>query len=218
MKKIIVFLIAIMFLSGCGENEKENNMKIEYQSMKIGDKVESYQLDLRIYGDYNNNTINEMYKIDNYKNEEYTVLEGNSVYYVVNGMTYKGVDIVYAEGTENFEEFIPMQPQKTNEKVFKDTDLILQGLINIEAKEKIENDLSILDLTVYSVKLKDNYVKKLLKTLGYGENYKECNGKIYLKDGKVYKIVYIVDGLTINGTFFRVNAIRKLNIDFSNIK
>lgn len=218
MKKIIVFLIAIMFLSGCGENKKENNMKIEYQSMKIGDKVESYQLDLRIYGDYNNNTINEIYKIDNYKNEEYTVLEGNSVYYVVNGMTYKGVDIVYAEGTENFEEFIPMQPQKTNENVFKDTDLILQGLINIEAKEKIENDLSILDLTVYSVKLKDNYVKKLLKILGYGENYKECNGKIYLKDGKVYKIVYIVDGLTINGTFFRVNAIRKLNIDFSNIK
>ena len=51
--------------------------------MQIGN-IESYQLDLRIYGKEN-----KMIKIDNYKNEEFKIVTNDDTYYVLNGITYK---------------------------------------------------------------------------------------------------------------------------------
>lgn len=61
--------------------------------------------------------------------------------------------------------------------------------------------------------MKDEYIKELLNKLGYINSYNEASGKIYLENDNIYKVIYIIDDLNINGTFFRVNGINDINID-----
>ena len=191
MKKILLILIPILILTGCGKN-----LNKQYEDMQIGN-IESYQLDLRIYGKEN-----KMIKIDNYKNEEFKIVTNDNTYYVLNGITYKE--------TENKET----KYEKVDEKVFTNTDLLLQALKNIKAKKEIDNDIKGLDLKLYEVTIDSNYIKSLLKELGCSEEYSNITSKIYLQNNTIYRIEHKIDDLKISATFFRVNNIKKSNINF----
>ena len=197
MKKILIIL-SVILLTGCGNEE----FKKAYENINIGDNIESYQLDLRIYGNIDNESINEMYKIDNYKNLKYKIDTFDLTYYFIDGKMYEEKEIL--EET---------QYSETNENIFYDTNIILEGLNNIKSKKAIENDIEGKVLTAYEVKLKDNYIKELLNKLGYTNNYNDVSGKVYLENDNIYKIIYVVDNLNINGTFFRVNSINDININ-----
>lgn len=190
MKKILLILIPILILTGCGKN-----LNKQYEDMQIGN-IESYQLDLRIYGKEN-----KMIKIDNYKNEEFKIVTNDDTYYVLNGITYKE--------TENKET----KYEKVDEKVFTNTDLLLQALKNIKSKKEIDNDIKGLDLKLYEVTIDSNYIKSLLKELGYSEEYSNITSKIYLQNNTIYRIEHKIDDLKISATFFRVNNIKELNIN-----
>ena len=190
MKKILLILIPILILTGCGKN-----LNKQYEDMQIGN-IESYQLDLRIYGKEN-----KMIKIDNYKNEEFKIVTNDNTYYVLNGITYKE--------TENKET----KYEKVDEKVFTNTDLLLQALKNIKAKKEIDNDIKGLDLKLYEVTIDSNYIKSLLKELGCSEEYSNITSKIYLQNNTIYRIEHKIDDLKISATFFRVNNIKKLSIN-----
>lgn len=190
MKKILLIIIPILILTGCGKN-----LNKQYEDMQIGN-IESYQLDLRIYGKEN-----KMIKIDNYKNEEFKIVTNDDTYYVLNGITYKE--------TENKET----KYEKVDEKVFTNTDLLLQALKNIKSKKEIDNDIKGLDLKLYEVTIDSNYVKSLLKELGYSEEYSNITSKIYLQNNTIYRIEHKIDDLKISATFFRVNNIKELNIN-----
>lgn len=191
MKKILLILIPILILTGCGKN-----LNKQYEDMQIGN-IESYQLDLRIYGKEN-----KMIKIDNYKNEEFKIVTNDNTYYVLNGITYKE--------TENKET----KYEKVDEKVFTNTDLLLQALKNIKSKKEINNDIKGLDLKLYEVTVDSNYIKSLLKELGCSEEYSNITSKVYLQNNIIYRIEHKIDDLKISATFFRVNNIKKLNINF----
>ena len=191
MKKILLILIPILILTGCGKN-----LNKQYEDMQIGN-IESYQLDLRIYGKEN-----KMIKIDNYKNEEFKIITNDDTYYVLNGITYKE--------TENKET----KYEKVEEKVFTNTDLLLQALKNIKSKKEINNDIKGLDLKLYEVTVDSNYIKSLLKELGCSEEYSNITSKVYLQNNTIYRIEHKIDDLKISATFFRVNNIKKLNINF----
>ena len=190
MKKILLILIPILILTGCGKN-----LNKQYEDMQIGN-IESYQLDLRIYGKEN-----KMIKIDNYKNEEFKIVTNDNTYYVLNGITYKE--------TENKET----KYEKVDEKVFTNTDLLLQALKNIKSKKEIDNDIKGLDLKLYEVTIDSNYIKSLLKELGYSEEYSNITSKVYLQNNTIYRIEHKIDDLKISATFFRVNNIKKLSIN-----
>lgn len=200
MKKLFCLLLGAILLTGCG-----SKLEKTYDNMKIGDNIESYQLDLRIYGTVDNKRVNEIIKIDNYKNVQYKIDNSEFTYYVANGVTYKTPSRL-EEGKEQVYE-------KVTEDLFYDTDLLLQGLNNIKSKTETENDLN-LELEVYNIELKDSYIKDLLTKLGYDSNFTESSGKLYLSDGNLYKIIYNVDSLIIDAGFFRINGIREFNIDF----
>ena len=191
MKKILLILIPILILTGCGKN-----LNKQYEDMQIGN-IESYQLDLRIYGKEN-----KMIKIDNYKNEEFKIVTNDDTYYVLNGITYKE--------TKNKET----KYEKVDEKVFTNTDLLLQALKNIKSKKEIDNDIKGLDLKLYEVTIDSNYIKSLLKELGYSEEYSNITSKVYLQNNTIYRIEHKIDDLKISATFFRVNNIKKSNINF----
>ena len=197
MKKVLIIL-SLILLTGCSSKE----FKEAYENINIGNNIESYQLDLRIYGNRDNKRINEMYKIDNYKNQKYKIDTFNLTYYFIDGKMF--------EENEIKEE---IQYNETDENIFYDTNIILEGLNNITSKKEIENDIEGKELILYEVKLKDDYIKNLLNKLDDTNNYNEAYGKVYLENNNIYKVIYIVDDLNINGTFFRVNGINDINID-----
>ena len=197
MKKVLIIL-SLILLTGCGSKE----FKEAYENINIGNNIESYQLDLRIYGKRDNKRISEMYKIDNYKNQKYKIDTFNLTYYFIDGKMF--------EEKEVKEE---IQYNETDENIFYDTSIILEGLNNITSKKEIENDLEGKELVLYEVKLKDDYIKELLNKLGYTNSYNEASGKVYLENNNIYKVIYILDDLNINGTFFRVNGINNININ-----
>lgn len=195
MKKIIILLLSIIILTGCTDKE----LKEEYNDTK--NSIESYQLDLRIYGSFDNKKVNKIYKIDNYKNQKYKIDTINVIYYFVDGRLFE----------EQIDE--NSKYKESNENIFYDTDLILQGLNNITSKKEVENDIDGKELKVYEIKLKDEYIEELLNKLGYTNNFKEVSGKVYLENENIFKICYKIDNLNIDGAFFRINSIKDFNID-----
>ena len=195
MKKLIILLLSIIILTGCTDKE----LKEEYNDIK--NSVEIYQLDLRVYGSFDNKKINKTYKIDNYKNQKYKIDTINVIYYFVDGRLFE----------EQIDENI--EYKESSENIFYDTDLILQGLNNITSKKEVENDIDGKELKVYEIKLKDEYIEELLNKLGYTNNFKEVSGKVYLENENVFKICYKIDNLNIDGAFFRINSIKDFNID-----
>ena len=137
MKKVLIIL-SLILLTGCGNKE----FKSAYENMNIGKNIESYQLDLRIYGSVDNKRINKMYKIDNYKNQKYKIDTFDLTYYFIDGKMYEEKEIM--------EE---IQYNETNENIFYDTNIILDGLNNITSKTEIENDIEGKELKVYEEKM-----------------------------------------------------------------
>ena len=195
MKKLIILLLSIIILTGCTDKE----LKEKYNDIKKS--VESYQLDLRVYGSFDNKKVNKTYKIDNYKNQKYKIDTINVIYYFVDGRLFE----------EQIDENI--EYKESSENIFYDTDLILQGLNNITSKKEVENDIDGKELKVYEIKLKDEYIEELLNKLGYTNNFKEVSGKVYLENENIFKICYKIDNLNIDGAFFRINSIKDFNID-----
>jgi len=201
MKKLLIAMMGILVLTGCGKTD----LKKEYEEMTIGNNVESYQLDLRISGMFKNERVFEIIKVDNFKNKEFRILNDENTYYVVDGKKYKEV---------RDEERITYETVELD--LFTNTDIILQGLKNIKSQEKIDTDINMENVKTYKVELEEAYLKDLMTKLGYSSDFKTANCKVYLKEDTLYKIVYEIDDLTISGSFFRINNIRELKIDFEN--
>lgn len=194
MKKILILLVCLISVSGCARDE----FKSYYQNMKIGDITSSYRLELRLSGIINGEKVNELYEIRNDKNESYMILKDNNTYYVKDNILYKEIK---TDGKEIVHE-------KSMEKLFYETDFIIEGLNNVTSKEVVKDDLTNLELDVYNAKVKSSYIKELLSKLGFKKSYNEALLKIYLKDNQVYKLVYEIDDLTINASFSKINKIR----------
>lgn len=69
MKKVLLLIAGVLVLSGCANKE----METFYDNTKAGGKIESYQMDLRIYGVYGEESFSEIVKIDNYKGKQFKI-------------------------------------------------------------------------------------------------------------------------------------------------
>lgn len=200
-KTILAISLSLLVLTGCASH----GFNKYYNNTSITKEVEGYQLDLRIYGSFNSESINKMYKIDNYKNEKYKVLTERNTYYLLDGKTYK------SNGNLTFTKD---DLEEVDETLFHDTDLILKGLKNVSSKKEIDNDIKNTTYTVYEVKFKKKHINELLKALNLEFDYKEVTGKIYLTEDTAFKIVYKIDELTINGSYYRLNNINERSFAF----
>ena len=63
MKKLLLAFVGVLILSGCTNKE----MVTYYENTKAGGAIDSYQLDLRIYGTFNEKSYSEIVRVDNYK-------------------------------------------------------------------------------------------------------------------------------------------------------
>lgn len=95
MKKILLAIIGVLLITGCANKD----MVTYYENTKAGDKIDSYQIDLRIHGTFDKKNYSEIVKIDNYKETQYKIdnISKNDVFRIPEIKTEEQIN---AENTE----------------------------------------------------------------------------------------------------------------------
>lgn len=208
VKKLVLIGVLVLLLTGCSNKNFVKN----YKQMIVKDKgINGYTLDLRIYGNYKNKIINELVRVQNYKNNQYeirvskgiqdeTIKIQDEVYYIRNKKVYTLSDGKKVDYTTD----IP----------YKKPDVYLEGLTNITRRgRKVTEKIGQKDYSVYSVIFQKKIVNKLLKDTILNDLTvdKDMDGKIYLDmEGYVYKIIYYINDITIDANYFGINQAREV--------
>lgn len=214
MKKIkISIILLVALLSGCTNDKFKEN----YEKMQVSNStINGYQLDLRIYGTYNNKIINEIVKIDNYLNKQYRISILNNrteeISYIID-------NIKYVLGAEK--EYV----KTDNILAYSNPNLYLEGLNYIKnSKEKATETIAEVAYNSYEIEVKASKMKEILANsiVSDLEIVKNAPAKVLInKNDYVYKIVYYLNEgmkdsskeLTLNATYFRINAASEIRID-----
>lgn len=185
MKKVMLVLIGVLLLSGCTNKE----MVTFYENTKAGEKIDSYQLDLRIYGNYDDETYSEIVRIDNYKGTQY------KIDYISKN------DIKVQEETIDEE---PIEEENTEETSIPKPDVIdpmLEGLLE-------DNASYVIDGKNYS-KVEGKYTE--VDTLLY------TNPNVYLETAtKGYSVEFLFDE-TIGAESYKVYTFKVKKDDMKSI-
>lgn len=214
MKKILFLVSLLLIVGGCSNSKFKPN----YENMQVSDNgINGYSLDLRAYGKVGTEMINKIVKLDNYKNQEYKIInidanviddEGKTkeeILYILNGKVYvednKGK---YTEDTKNTK--------------YINSAIYLEGLKSVTdvsvSKEKIVGEVT---YDVYDVTFNENNVEKIIGDLEIKglELKDDVKGQIYLdKDGYVNSVIYNIGTLTVNANYYRINKATEINFPF----
>jgi hypothetical protein len=211
MKKIVI-IIGILFLVSCSSKKLDN----AYQTIqKIDDNINSYTMDLRIYGNLNNKMVNEIIKVRkdnstyeiNIKNNNgitnvsnidshmYGYESSTNKIYVIDGKTYVNNADKYVITTD--------EVKYDNPSIYLGTLNHIKNVYSVD-KEKIGEQV----YNRYSITLERKTIEKIINDTaldGFTIN-KYTNANVYLdKENHIYKIIYYLEGLTINVSYFGIN-------------
>ncbi len=223
MKKILLLVFGILLLSGCQNKE----MLTFYENTKVGDKTESYQLDLRIYGNYDSKTYNEIVKIDNYKETQYKIdYISNQKEEIIEETNEETNELEMPLRVDNASYRIDQKNYEQKDGVFVEVESlmytnpnayleVLSKASNVETlkEEKIGLD----SYKTYSFKVNKKDMEAILKD-GALKDLKlksDVSAKVWIdKDNRVYKVIYYLiegkDKVEINASFFRFNIIKDM--------
>lgn len=218
MKKIINLIgltVLVFLISGC------DNKKLEkYYENMLFNNINSYTMDLRIYGTYNNENVNEMVRIINYKNEQLTILASPDMENIFESNIYNNQELILEDKLYKLNEDYTYT-ELNNELVYKNTEIYLKSVSKLneiisESTEKVGEK----EYKVYEVEYKKDIIKEVLSETNY-KDYEindKITGKVYIDGENIYKIEIKLKDLTINASYFGVNAYSKkdINIETAN--
>ena len=214
IKKVLIMFTLVLGLVGCRDKALDKN----YEKMQLTkDGLDSYQADIRIYGEYNDNRVNEYLKVSNYKNEQVIIRDskasilGKSYIIYDNGKTYSV--------TSNNEITVV-----SNNK-YADTAIYLEGLKNLKNIEKKKDEvISNKTYSIYSADVEKEVFESILMdtVIEEIELEKKVPAKIWIdKDGYIHRIIYYLDDaiedygspLEISVRYYNFNNVKKKDFD-----
>jgi len=212
MKKLLVIMGLLLFMTGCTDSDFAK----AYNKMQVSSKgINGYTLDLRIYGLNGTKRVNEIARVVNYMNKNYSITTvkpvdrsdqetpRESVAYIIGSKKYTtNVEGKYAETTE--------------EIMYSNPSVYLDGLKTATkvGKSTIEK-IGTKSYTVYNIKLSKAETSKLLKdtVISTMKVTADATGKIYIDaDGYVYRMIYTIGTITINANYFGINTARDVTL------
>jgi hypothetical protein len=216
VKGLLVCLVMIT-IAGCFKNMGGVNNKDlinSYNNMIVGvNGITGYNLDLRIYGTHQGKSVNEIVRVVNYSDTDYEIMIMDPYYAGEDG---SGEQIIYIKGDRTYIKNQSGKYVEANGEVkYSNPAMYLEGLKNIKKdseplEEKVANNV----YKVYNVVVKKDVVIEMLEnTKLIGVKVEEdIDTKIYIDEfGYVYRIIYTLEGLTINANYFGVNKVDGIN-------
>jgi hypothetical protein len=221
MKKVVFFIVLILTLGGCTSKQFESN----YKKMQVSEdgKIDSYSMDLRVYGNYNNKNINEIIKIKNYSDIKYKITRTDLTQNNFKDNNVSENEISDHETKKQKNEIIYIVNDKTyimsetgkytlvNKDIkYNDPKIYLDGLNNISKVTKTSYEKSG-DTTykVYEVIYNKKFISKLVADTSISDIKikNDVTGKIYINDDLyVNYIIYNIESVTINVNYYNIGT------------
>lgn len=228
MKKILLGIIGVLILTGCTNKE----MVSYYENTKAGGKIDSYQLDLRIYGTYGDKTFNEIVRVDNYKGTQFKVDN------IGKNIVVPNLDEKEPTSEETKDDMLPIlrdnASYRINEKnyEFKDNSYVEvetlmytnpNSYLEVVSKAKKVEELKEEKIgentyKIYTFKVSKSDMEPILNDSELkGLKLKaDASAKVWIdKDSRVHKVIYyLIDGkdrVEINASVFRINIINDMS-------
>ena len=201
---IVLLIVVIIGLLAIRKNNSSNSLTPTVENTSI-EKSKSYKLDLRIYGTYNDKSVNKIIMVTNYENtdkeimvidnskEENYIVKDNKKYNLedeklteVDSVLYENTS-VYLDGVNKMKDL----KQTEDESIGKETFKVYKGVISSKDVSDILKEAN-LDIKVD----------------------KDIETEVWLtSDDYVYKVYYKLDNLTIYASYFGYGKMNKVNLD-----
>lgn len=205
---VIVVILLVIGLVVSKSFVKSNKLTSYVDSTSI-EKISGYRMDLRIYGTYNNKSINKIIMVNNYKdtnkditissgdNEEHYIIKDNKKYKVeddklvsVSDVSYSNTDI-YLKGINSIKNIKESKDEKIGDNTYK----VYTGVIKASSMSDILKE-SLLDIKLNS----------------------DIEAEVWVtSDNYVYKVYYKLDNLTIYASYFGYDTINKIDLSMYKI-
>lgn len=216
MKKLIKLsmIVLIVLVSGCSNKELQKY----YKKMQF-DKIDSYTLDLRIYGTYKNEKINEIVRISNYKNEQLKINSTPDMKKIYGeekpNEKQKRLLVLDNNKLYKFDEKESGYVEIENVLVYKNTDTYLKSIKELKRIKKIDNKkIGKTEYEVYEVTFEDDIIRNIISKTNISEvEVKDVTGFVYINKDNISKIEIKFENLTISASYFGINATKKLRIN-----
>ncbi len=229
MKKVLLGIIGVLILTGCTNKE----MVSYYENTKAGGKIDSYQLDLRIYGTYGDKTFNEIVRVDNYKGTQFKVDNIGKNIVVPNMEEEKEPN-----SEETNDDMLPIFRDNSSYRIdnknyeFKDNSYVEvetlmytnpNAYLEVVSKAKKVEELKEEKIgentyKIYTFKVSKSDMEPILNDSELkGLKLKaDASAKVWIdKDSRVHKVIYyLIDGkdrVEINASVFRINIINDMS-------
>jgi hypothetical protein len=208
--KTIGLFILLILVSGCTNGA----LKESYNKMQVGrDKINGYILDLRISGTNGDNRVNEILRITNYQNKEYQLTK--TVLSRKDKEIENTTETMYIKDSKLYVKNENGDYIQSDSKTYINIPIYLEGLINTVSVDKpTEEKIGENKYNLYDVVFKKEVINDILKdtTLNKMTVTDNVSGKVYIdKDKNVYRIIYNLDNITINASYFSIDKVKPIN-------
>ena len=201
---IVLLILIIIGLLAIRKNNSSNSLTPTVENTSI-EKSKSYKLDLRIYGTYNDKSVNKIIMVTNYENtdKEIMVIDNSKEenYIVKDNKKYKLED---------------EKLTKVDSVLYENTSVYLDGVNKMkDLKQTEDKSIGKETFKVYKGVISSKDVSDILKEANLDIKVdKDIETEVWLtSDDYVYKVYYKLDNLTIYASYFGYGKMNKVNLD-----
>ena len=201
---IVLLIVVIIGLLAVRKNNSSNSLTPTVENTSI-EKSKSYKLDLRIYGTYNDKSVNKIIMVTNYENtdKEIMIIDNSKEenYIVKDNKKYKLED---------------EKLTKVDSVLFENTSVYLDGVNKMKDLKQTEDEsIGKETFKVYKGVISSKDVSDILKEANLDIKVdKDIETEVWLtSDDYVYKVYYKLDNLTIYASYFGYGKMNKVNLD-----
>lgn len=201
---IVLLIVVIIGLLAVRKNNSSNSLTPTVENTSI-EKSKSYKLDLRIYGTYNDKSVNKIIMVTNYENtdKEIMVIDNSKEenYIVKDNKKYKLED---------------EKLTKVDSVLYENTSVYLDGVNKMkDLKQTEDKSIGKETFKVYKGVISSKDVSDILKEANLDIKVdKDIETEVWLtSDDYVYKVYYKLDNLTIYASYFGYGKMNKVNLD-----
>ena len=201
---IVLLILIIIGLLAIRKNNSSNSLTPTVENTSI-EKSKSYKLDLRIYGTYNDKSVNKIIMVTNYENtdKEIMVIDNSKEenYIVKDNKKYKLED---------------EKLTKVDSVLYENTSVYLDGVNKMkDLKQTEDKSIGKETFKVYKGVISSKDVSDILKEANLDIKVdKDIETEVWLtSDDYVYKVYYKLDNLTIYASYFGYGKMNKVNLE-----
>ena len=201
---IVLLIVVIIGLLAVRKNNSSNSLTPTVENTSI-EKSKSYKLDLRIYGTYNDKSVNKIIMVTNYENtdKEIMVIDNSKEenYIVKDNKKYKLED---------------EKLTKVDSVLYENTSVYLDGVNKMkDLKQTEDKSIGKETFKVYKGVISSKDVSDILKEANLDIKVdKDIETEVWLtSDDYVYKVYYKLDNLTIYASYFGYGKMNKVNLE-----